>query len=118
MPLALICEAGKLPPPTISVVKSLLYISSSTSNYNSKARIEMDRDTVPKGMSVLVVDDVLATEQTLYTVLRLLGEASIGPENISVMVVAEFSIHRSRELLRWYGFSGVSTQSLLVFSGA
>ncbi|KAK4149624.1 hypothetical protein C8A00DRAFT_18713, partial [Chaetomidium leptoderma] len=44
VPLALIHEAGKLPPPTMSVVKSQ---SSSASNHDSKARIEMDRDASP-----------------------------------------------------------------------
>ncbi|GAB1315514.1 Phosphoribosyl transferase domain protein [Madurella fahalii] len=118
VPLALIREAGKLPPPTVSVVKSPSHISSSKSNHDSKARIEMDRDAVPKGASVLVVDDVLATGRTLCAVLRLLGEAGVGPENVSVMVVAEFPVHRGRELLRRHGFGGVSAQSLLVFGGA
>lgn len=120
VPLALIREAGKLPPPTVSVVKSPSHISesSSASNHDSQARIEMDRDAVPKGASVLVVDDVLATGRTLCAVLRLLGEAGVGPENVSVMVVAEFPVHRGRELLRRHGFGRVNVQSLLVFGGA
>ena len=118
VPLALIREAGKLPPPTVSVVKSPSHISSSASNHDPKARIEMDRDAVPKGASVLVVDDVLATGRTLCAVLRLLGEAGVGPANMSVMVVAEFPVHRGRELLRGHGFGGVNVQSLLVFGGA
>lgn len=119
VPLALIREAGKLPPPTVSVVKSPSHISSSSaSNHDSEARVEMDRDAVPKGASVLVVDDVLATGRTLCAVLRLMGEAGVGPENVSVMVVAEFPIHRGRELLRRHGFGIVNVQSLLVFGGA
>ena len=78
----------------------------------------MDRDVVPKGASVLVVDDVLATGRTLCAVLRLLGEAGVGPENVSVMLVAEFPVHRGREMLRQHGFGMVNVQSLLVFGGA
>jgi adenine phosphoribosyltransferase len=118
VPLALIREAGKLPPPTVSVVKSPSQISSSASNHDSKARIEMDRDAFPKGASVLVVDDVLATGRTLCAVLRLMGEVGAGPENVSVMVVAEFPVHHGRELLRRHGFGRVNVHSLLVFGGA
>ncbi|KAH6838388.1 hypothetical protein B0I37DRAFT_387645 [Chaetomium sp. MPI-CAGE-AT-0009] len=116
IPLALIREAGKLPPPTVSVAKSPSHISSAASN-GSKERIEMDRDVVRRGASVLVVDDVLATGRTLCAVLRLLGEVGIAPQNISIMVVAEFPIHRGRELLRQHGFGAVNIQSLLVFGG-
>ncbi len=118
VPLALIREAGKLPPPTVSVVKHPSHISDSSSARDSKARIEMERDVVPKGATVLVVDDVLATGRTLCAVLRLLGEAGVGPERVDVMVVAEFPVHRGRELLRQSGFGNVKVQSLLVFGGA
>ncbi len=114
VPLALISEAGKLPPPTMSVVKSLSYISSSASNHDSKARIEMGRDTAPKGVSVLVVDDVLATGRTSCGCWVRLASAP----NVSVIVVAEFPVHHGRELPRRHGFSGVNVQSLLVFGGA
>jgi adenine phosphoribosyltransferase len=118
VPLALIREAGKLPPPTISVIKSPSHISSSVSNDSREKRIEMDRDVVPRGASVMVVDDVLATGKTLCAVLQLLDEAGIGAEDVSVMAVAEFPIHRGRELLRRHGFGRVNIQSLLVFGGA
>ncbi|KAK4119869.1 hypothetical protein N657DRAFT_684049 [Parathielavia appendiculata] len=118
VPLALIREAGKLPPPTVSVVKAPSHISSSASNLDSKASIEVGRDAVPKGAAVLVVDDVLATGRTLCAVLRLLGQAGIDSEHVSVIVVAEFPVHRGREMLRRHGFGGVNVQSLLVFGGA
>jgi len=118
VPLALIREAGKLPPPTISVIKSPSHISSSASNDSREKRIEMDRDVVPRGASVVVVDDVLATGKTLCAVLQLLDEAGIGAEDISVMAVAEFPVHCGRELLRRRGFGRVNIQSLLVFGGA
>jgi len=118
VPLALIREAGKLPPPTISVIKSPSHVSSSVSNDSREKRIEMDRDLVPRGASVVVVDDVLATGKTLCAVLQLLDEAGIGAEDVSIMAVAEFPVHCGRELLRRRGFGRVNIQSLLVFGGA
>ena len=78
----------------------------------------MDRDVIPRGASVVVVDDVLATGETLCAVLRLLDEAGIYAKDVSIMVVAEFPVHRGRELLRRHGFGGVNIQSLLIFGGA
>ena len=118
LPLVLIREAGKLPHPTVSVIKPPSHISSLASNNSKEKRIEMERDVVPRGASVLVVDDVLSTGETLSAVLQLLGEAGIGAEDVSIMVVAEFPVHRGRELLRQRGFGRVNIQSLLVFGGA
>ncbi|KAL8364725.1 hypothetical protein RB595_003826 [Gaeumannomyces hyphopodioides] len=117
VPLALIRRAGKLPPPTVSTVKSPSNISSLASN-DPKNSYEMDRDLIPRGASVVVVDDVLATGETLCAVLRLLGEAGVGAEHVSIMVVAEFPLHRGRALLRQRGFGGINIQSLFVFAGA
>jgi hypothetical protein len=50
-------------------------------------------------------------------VLQLLRKAGIRIGDISVMVVAEFPVHRGRELLRACGFGGIHVQSLLVFGG-
>ena len=116
--LVLIREARKLPPPTISVTKPSSYISSLVSNNSKEERVEMERDIVPRGASVVVVDDVLSTGETLCAVLQLLDEAGIGAEDVSIMVVAEFPVHRGRELLRQRGFGRINIQSLLVFSGA
>ncbi|RYP49833.1 hypothetical protein DL768_004525 [Monosporascus sp. mg162] len=118
VPLALIREAGKLPPPTVSVAKPPSHISSSASNDSREKKIEMERDVVPSGASVVVVDDVLATGETLCAVLHLLDEAGIGAEDVSIMAVAEFPVHRGRDLLRRRGFGRVNIQSLLVFGGA
>ncbi|KAL8331578.1 hypothetical protein RB593_002146 [Gaeumannomyces tritici] len=117
VPLALIRRAGKLPPPTVSTVKSPSNISSLASN-DPKNRYEIGRDLIPRGASVVVVDDVLATGETLCAVLRLLDEAGIGAEDVSIMVVAEFPFHRGRALLRQRGFGRINIQSLLVFAGA
>ncbi|KAF4770878.1 hypothetical protein HAV15_012696 [Penicillium sp. str.  len=116
IPLALIREAGKLPPPTISVPRSRSHISKTNSSKNN--RIEVERYLIPSGSSVLVVDDVLATGQTLCAVLRLLEIAGVRTQDIRIMVVAELPVHRGRELLRRCGFGEVNIQSLLVFNGA
>ena len=116
IPLVLIREAGKLPPPTVSVLKPASHISAASDALEK--RIEMERDAMPGGASVVVVDDVLATGRTLCAVLALLREAGISAKDISIMVVAEFPAHRGRKLLREHGFGGVSVQSLLVFGGA
>ncbi|KAI9674242.1 MAG: hypothetical protein M1829_003789 [Trizodia sp. TS-e1964] len=118
VPLVLIREAGKLPPPTISVSKSPSHISSLVSSDSEVKRIEMDRYLIPRGASVVVLDDVLATGKTLCAVLQLLDEAGIGAEHVSVMAVAEFPVHRGRNLLRRRGFGRANIQSLLVFDGA
>ena len=117
VPLVLIREAGKLPPPTFSVVKPSSYISSPASKLGESKRIEMERDVIPRGASVVVVDDVLSTGETLCAVLKLLGEAGVRAEDISVMVMAEFPVHRGRDFLRRRGFGRVNVQSLLVFDG-
>ncbi|KAG4414874.1 hypothetical protein IFR04_012012 [Cadophora malorum] len=118
IPLVPIREAGKLPQPTVSVVKPSSHISSFGSNNLKGKQFEMERDVVPKDRSVLVVDDVLSTGRTLCAVLELLGKAGIGIEYCSVMVVAEFPTHRGRALLHQRGFGVVNVQSLLIFGGA
>lgn len=117
--LVLIRKAGKLPPPTVSAVKSASHISSLSSapNISGDERIEMGRDVVPRGASVVVVEDVLATGVTLCAVLELLDKVGIGAEHVSVMAVAEFPAHRGRELLRRRGFGKVHVQSVLVCGG-
>ena len=117
VPLILIREAGKLPPPTVSVIKPSSHISSLATNNLKEKRIEMERDVVLRGSSVVVVDDVLSTGETLCAVLRLLAKAGIGAEDVSIMVVAEFPAQRGRELLRQRGFGRINIQSLLNFSG-
>lgn len=117
VPLLLIREAGKLPPPTVSVARLPSHISSLASLDSNEKRIEMEQGVVPKGASVVVVDDVFCTGETLCAVLELLDGAGIGAENVSVLAVAEFPVHRGRELVRRRGFGGTKIQSLLVFDG-
>lgn len=117
IPLVLIREAGKLSPPVVSVVKRSLHISHSTSGSSREKKMEMERDVIRRGASVLVVDDVLATGETLCAVVQLLSEAGVSADDISVMVVAEFPLHRGQELMRSCSFRRVSIQNLLVFGG-
>ncbi|KAJ5703552.1 hypothetical protein N7493_011477 [Penicillium malachiteum] len=115
IPLIPIREAGKLPPPTISVPKSCSHISST--NDSPEKRIEISRGVIARGSSVVVVDDALASGRTLCDILTLLQKAQISIDNITVMVVAEFPVHRGRQRLRDNGFGRVNVQSLLVFDG-
>lgn len=113
LPLALVRNEGKLPPPTVSTEKPASHVSESASG-----RIEMRRDAIAKDGSVVIVDDVLATGRTLCAVLRLLQEAGVRAERVSVMVVAEFPVHGGRRRLLDEGFGAARVQSLLVFGGA
>ncbi|KAH6614370.1 phosphoribosyl transferase domain protein [Chaetomium sp. MPI-SDFR-AT-0129] len=117
LPIALIRNAGKLPPPTISVAKSASHISASEGQ-SLESQIEMGRDVIPPGGSVVVVDDVLATGRTLSAVLRLLREGGVDLRRVRVMVVAEFPLHRGRRLLVEQGFGQVNIHALLVLGGA
>jgi len=117
VPLSLIREAGRLPPPTFSTGKCQSHISSSSRNNSSQKRIEIEQSAIPRSGTVLVVDDVLATGETLCAVLHMLCEAGVAAENICIMIVAEFPVHHGRAMLRQRGFGKVRLQSLLVFGG-
>jgi adenine phosphoribosyltransferase len=115
--LIAIREVNKLPPPTISVVKQISHISSHTANSACSSTFEMDANALRRGASVVVIDDVLATGETLVAALQLLTKAGVEVEDICVMVVAEFPFHRGREKLRQAGFGRIRVQSLLCFDG-
>ncbi|CAG5166451.1 uncharacterized protein ALTATR162_LOCUS6927 [Alternaria atra] len=116
VPLLPIREAGKLPPPTFSVTKDASYISSLASDQPKvEKRIDIERGAILGCETIVVVDDVLSTGETLCAVLSLLKEA--GVETVMAVVVAEFPAHRGRRLLRERGFGMVNVQSLLVFGG-
>lgn len=117
VPLVLIREAGKLPPPTVSAPKPQSHVSSLVRSSSKEKRIEMGRDVVSRGSSVVVVDDVLATGETLIAILKLLGQVGISTVDTSVIVVAEFPRHCGRQLLRTNGFGMVKVHSLFVFDG-
>lgn len=91
--------------------------STAMESTTKEKRIEMDRDAITAGSSVVVVDDVLSTGKTLCAVLELLGKAGVEAEDVIVLVVAEFPKHRGRELLRKRGYGRARVQSLLVLKG-
>jgi adenine/guanine phosphoribosyltransferase-like PRPP-binding protein len=123
LPLTLMREVGKLPPPTVSAIKRSSYISSMTidsltPDKSREKRIEMQRDMLSTDARVVIIDDVLSTGETLCAMLKLLTEAGIDVHNICIMVVVEFPMHRSRQVRHQQGFGKVRIQSLLVIDGA
>lgn len=118
LPLILIRKAGKLPPDTLSTSKATSYISSISGTREKKEKIlEIQTGIVPLNSPVVVVDDLLATGETLCGVLQLLKDSGVHVGNISVMTVAELPAHGGRFLLHQRGYGRVNIQSLLVFSG-
>ncbi|KAF5595128.1 phosphoribosyl transferase domain protein [Fusarium subglutinans] len=117
VPLFPIAKGNKLPPPKVSAQRRSSHISSHIPGAADKGGFEMDANAVRKGDRVVVVDDVLATGETLVAVIELLVKAGLRLEDISVMVVAEFPFHRGRQRLWESEFGRVAIQSLLVFDG-
>ncbi|KAF5569479.1 higher eukaryotic phosphomevalonate kinase [Fusarium phyllophilum] len=76
---------------------------------------EIDASTIRKGNKVVVVDDVLATGETLLAVLELLLKVGLRPEDISVMVVAEFPFHSGRQ--RLWASEGTEVMMFTVVGG-
>ncbi|KAI8662182.1 Phosphomevalonate kinase [Fusarium sp. Ph1] len=114
------CEAGGFifASPLAQQLNKPLVSIRKAEHYSTEQGIEMNPDLVSDGVSVVVVDDVLATGTTLCAVLRLLCQAGVCVENISVMVVAEFPYHGGRTFFQEHGLGGVNVQSPLVFDGA
>jgi hypothetical protein len=50
--------------------------------------------------------------------INLLELAGISPKDVTVIVVAEFPVHRGRQMLREQGFGAVNVHSLLIYSSA
>lgn len=127
----------KLPPPVATVTREAgeegkSHISGCNLDFEGgdggvgkqagqeelEERLEMDRDVVVVGGKVVVVDDVLATGRTLCAVLGLLiNKVGVKVEEVQVLVVGEFPVHRGREMLRVKGFGRVRVGSLMVFDG-
>ncbi|KXT07558.1 hypothetical protein AC578_10193 [Pseudocercospora eumusae] len=116
LPLVLVREAGKLPPPVFSVMKQASYISSSKNSGTVERKVyEMSMNAITGNGLVIVVDDVLSSGETLLAMLQLLQEAEVPIEKIFVIVVAEFPVHGARKRLQDRGFGDVKIHSLLVF---
>jgi adenine phosphoribosyltransferase len=117
VPLVLIREGGKLPPPTVSVLNPGSHISSVGLKDGNGRVIELEEELLSSDASVVVVDDVFASGRTLCAVLQLLHQVGISSEKIQVIVVAVFPAHGGRGFLHEQGFGGVNIQSLLVLGG-
>ncbi len=78
----------------------------------------MERDLIRPGSSVAIIHDVDATGKILCTIINLLESAGIRPKDITAIVVAEFPVHRGRQMLREQGFGTVNVHSLLIYGSA
>lgn len=117
-PLVLIREADKVPPSVVSAAKSPSNVSSTKFGDTGEKMMEMASDVTPKNASAVVVNDVLASGNTIRAVLQLLAAAGIKAEDVTVLVVAELPVHRGRQALRQNGFGKTRIQGLLTFGGA
>lgn len=73
VPFLLIREAGKLPPPTVSLRKESSYISSKGIDDEKAGQIEVKRGLISNDVPVLIVDDVFyifSTGKTLCAILE------------------------------------------------
>lgn len=86
VPLVLVREAGKLPNPTVSAIKSSSYISSPVADGSEEKHIELERTAVPENAPVVIVDDVFSTGETLCAVLELLNKAGVSDSSWSATV--------------------------------
>ncbi|OAK96956.1 hypothetical protein IQ06DRAFT_296891 [Phaeosphaeriaceae sp. SRC1lsM3a] len=113
--LVIVRKGGKVPPPTLSVIRPVSHISSHGSPVGGEGTLEMKCDVVRTGSKVLIVDDVLATGNTLCAMLELLRLAGVDVEDMFVQVIAEFPLHRGRARLLSQGFGRVRVGSLLIY---
>ena len=93
-------KPGKLPPPVASVDYQLEYGSD---------RLEIQRDALKPGETVLLLDDVLATGGTLEAAAALVGQS--GAQLIGASVVIELASLGGRS--RWS--AGLPLHSLLQY---
>lgn len=81
-------KKGKLPSITLSHSYDLEYGS---------AELEIHRDSIQRGESVIVIDDLLATGGTASAALHLLNE--LGAQVLQVLVVIELEFLNGRATL-------------------
>ncbi|MFO0982236.1 MAG: adenine phosphoribosyltransferase [Planctomycetota bacterium] len=93
-------KPGKLPADTIRESYQLEYGSNT---------IEMHKDAITRGQTVLVADDVLATGGTLAAACRLMETA--GAKVAACIVVIDLAFLHGRDRLKGY-----RVESLLAYS--
>ncbi len=101
LPFVLIRKKGKLPAETVTQEYALEYGTD---------KIEMHRDAVSYGESVLIVDDLIATAGTLKAAVQLVEK--LGGEVSGCAVVIELPDFKGRETMRGYNLF-----SLVQFEG-
>lgn len=89
--VAIIRKKGKLPYETLSQQYQLEYGSNT---------LEIHRDAIDKGESVLVVDDVLATGGTIRAACDLVEK--LGGRIIGIALMIELNDLKGRKLLKNY----------------
>ena len=94
-------KPGKLPAATVSATYALEY---------GEATLEMHRDAVEQGDTVLVVDDVLATGGTAGAAVRLAHELGAEVRGAAFLLELDFLEGRAR-------LEGIEVHSLLHYAG-
>ena len=95
--IAIIRKKGKLPPEVISREYALEYGTDA---------IEMRKDSIIAGEIVLLVDDVLATGETMKSALSLMEE--LKADVISVDFLIELTFLNGREKLKRYNLRSLA----------
>ncbi len=89
-------KAGKLPAPTIDEEYELEY---------GKNTVEIHRDAIKEGQTVLVVDDVLATGGTAMATCQLLNR--MGAEVVGLNFLLELMFLNGRQNLNGYRIEAI-----------
>lgn len=89
-------KPGKLPGPVLSHSYALEY---------GQETLALQRDALPTGARVLLIDDVLATGGTVGATAALVG--ALGAEVVGVSVLLELSFLRGRHRLAEAGLSNL-----------
>lgn len=90
-------KSGKLPGNLVQASYDLEY---------GQASIELDKDSLPKGAKVVVLDDLLATGGTALATCGLVAEA--GGEVVSTLFLTELTDLGGREALEKAGYPVIS----------
>ena len=94
-------KKGKLPCETVSMEYDLEYGS---------AVIEMHKDSIKPGQTVVLVDDLVATGGTIEAAIKLVEE--LGGEVVKVVFLMELAGLKGRERLKGY-----EVESVLCYDG-